>query len=72
MCKYLLFLHAFTGCDSTSHIHGIDKSTEFKKLLTSNDLKLLADIFCSQNKSKDEIEEAGKKSMLLLYGGNED
>ena len=33
ICSQLLFIHAFTGCDSTSRIFGIGKKTAFKKLV---------------------------------------
>ena len=33
ICSQLLFIYAFTGCDSTSRIFGIGKKTAFKKLV---------------------------------------
>ena len=33
ICSQLLFIHTFTGCDSTSRIVGIGKKTAFKKLV---------------------------------------
>ena len=33
VCSQLLFIHAFTGCDSTSRIFDIGKKTAFKKLV---------------------------------------
>ena len=33
ICSQLLFIYAFTGCDSTSRIFGIGKKMAFKKLV---------------------------------------
>ena len=33
ICSQLLFIHAFTGCDSTSRIFGFGKKTALKKLV---------------------------------------
>lgn len=64
-----LFLHSFTGCDTTSHIHGIGKSTAFKMLRNNKEFRKQAHIFCSPNRSQEEIAVAGQKAVLLLYGG---
>ena len=37
-----LFAHAFTGCDTTSAVHMLDKTTILKKILDSPALKLIA------------------------------
>ncbi|KAJ8881938.1 hypothetical protein PR048_018425 [Dryococelus australis] len=36
LCIQLLFLHAFTGCDSASRIYAIGKKTVFQKLLNGD------------------------------------
>lgn len=33
LCSQLLFIHAFTGCDTTSHIFSVGKQTAFQKLV---------------------------------------
>ena len=32
VCRYLLFIHAFTGSDTTSRIFSVSKQTVFEKL----------------------------------------
>ncbi|KAJ8023881.1 hypothetical protein HOLleu_36448 [Holothuria leucospilota] len=32
MCTQILFLHSFTGCDSTPRVYGIGKKLEFEEL----------------------------------------
>ena len=41
---YLLFVHAFTGCDTTSAIYQFGKTSIFKKLKNSKRLRNIADI----------------------------
>ena len=36
MCSYLLFIHAMTGCDTTSRIFGIGKKSAFQKLINGD------------------------------------
>ena len=33
LCSQLLFLHAYTGCDTTSRIFGVGKKSVFHKLV---------------------------------------
>ncbi|KAK6186307.1 hypothetical protein SNE40_008369 [Patella caerulea] len=71
LCSSLLFLHAFTGCDSTSRIFGIGKQSAFQKLLrTSSPLTGLAKVFCSESNPSD-VCAAGIKTALYLFGGKD-
>lgn len=49
MCRHLIFLHAFTGCDSSSFIYGIDKPSAFNKLVNIKNLKEAAHTFSESN-----------------------
>ena len=49
ICSQLLFIHAFTGCDSTSRIFSIGKKTAFKKLVIGQPIKKCANCFILQN-----------------------
>lgn len=70
ICDQLLFLHAFTGCDSTSRIHGIGKKSVFQKLIKGNQiLQSSATVFSSTGSTKDEVQTAGCQAMVHLYGG---
>ena len=60
---YLLFAHAFTGCDTTSAIHRFGKSSIFTKLQHSKQLRLIADIF---NKSEQTPEQIGTASISFF------
>ena len=56
LLKGLLFLHAISGCDTTSRPHGIRKVTVLKKNAA---LKNSITIFMSPCSSKEDIERAG-------------
>jgi len=36
VCNQLIFIHAYSGCDSTSRIFGIGKKSAFQKLVKSD------------------------------------
>lgn len=61
----LLFLHAFSGCDTTSRPYGIGKVSVLKKYA---ELERCSSIFMSPSSSKAEIERAGEDALLIIYG----
>lgn len=64
MLNQLPFIHAMTGCDTTSRLFGIGKPFALKKIKTQ------AKVFMTENMSKDVITKAGEEAMVTLYGGN--
>ena len=68
ICKYLLFLHAYTGCDTTYRFFSVGKAKAFGHLLKEKELQVVANIFCSEDSQHVDIENAGKKALLVLYG----
>ena len=70
VCTELLFVHAYSGCDSTSRIFGIGKKSAFRKLVKSDPvMKSCVSAFTLQNKSQEEISDLGKDLMVDLFGG---
>ena len=70
MCNELLFVHAYSGCDSTSRIYAIGKKSAFRKLMKSDPvMKSCASAFLLQNKSQEDISDLGKDLMVDLFGG---
>ena len=67
--SYLLVLHAWTGCDTTSAIHSKGKTSLLKKIETSDSLKSLFDILKSKYSDQADISEAGIELMSCMYGG---
>ena len=56
--KYLLFAHAFTGCDTTSALHNFGKTSIFKNLKDSVALTNIGDVFYEEFKAPEEIGNA--------------
>ena len=64
--KYILFAHAFLGCDTTSHVHGIGKPQALK-MLENEHSKNAAMVFTLENVSKETIQQKIEECFLLLY-----
>ncbi|CAB4041625.1 Hypothetical predicted protein, partial [Paramuricea clavata] len=72
LCTDLLFVHAFTGCDTTSRIFGIGKKSVFQKIIKGESVfRTCSKIFCSPDKDRDTVESAGCKAMVSLFNGNQ-
>ena len=67
--KFVLFIHAFGGCDTTSGIHEKGKGTVAKLIEKSDNAKKIAKVFSNGNPSQEEIGIAGNDLFVLLYGG---
>ena len=73
VCTKLMFVHAYSGCDSTSRIFGIGKKAVFHKLLKSDPvMNSCASTFILGNNSSDDISDLGEGLMISLFGGKPD
>ncbi|KAJ8875495.1 hypothetical protein PR048_023390 [Dryococelus australis] len=68
MKKYILFLHAFTECDSISAPFNKGKKNAYKLLFTNDSLRSQMDVFKSSSSSSDSVAAAGETFFLALYG----
>ncbi|KAJ8686012.1 hypothetical protein QAD02_021805 [Eretmocerus hayati] len=66
--KYVGFIHAFTGCDTTSCFYGKGKKKLHKILLDNQDLLPLVDSFYDEKTSSVEVAECGSEIIARLYG----
>ena len=69
---HILFLHAWTGCDTTSAIFGQGKTSLLKKLESSKELQRLSDIISDPWTTQDQGAEAGCDVFVKMYGGEND
>ena len=70
LCSHLLFIHAVTGCDTTSRIFGIGKKTVFHKFVKGDTvLRSCANAFITPNQTTDIIDNLGCQVMAVLFGG---
>ena len=62
VCGSLLFLHAITGCDTTSSLFNIGKLTAFKKLINKKQIRDITHEFSVAGRSQSMIEQIGEKA----------
>ena len=68
----LLFIHAFTGCDTTSRIFGVGKQFIFQKFAHNHlILRNCSEIFCIPNVDQITVEGTGCKGMVCLFNGGQ-
>ncbi len=60
ICRCILFLHAFLGCDTTSSIFGIGKGLSLKAFNKSEQFQECASVFCDEFSSKEQVCAAGE------------
>ena len=72
----LLFLHVFTGCDTTSRPFGIGQAATLKKLKSCPhyanscpQMQTAAQLFL-QEVSLETVQSAGEKVLVMMYGRN--
>ena len=65
LSESLLFIHAISGCDTTSRPYGIGKVSAMAKY---KDLHESASVFITPDKGQESVESAGNKALAVLYG----
>jgi hypothetical protein len=65
----LPFIHAFTGCDTTSRIYGLSKEAVLKLFRTSSEFRRVIEIFNEAEPDKNEISTRGEQALILLNNG---
>lgn len=68
LSDHILFLHAMSGCDTTSALFNQGKLKFLKVLQKNNDLQPVIDAFKDPHAHQDEIAEAGNVFLMALYG----
>lgn len=68
--ELFLFIHAFSGCDSTSAFFGQGKMKMLSMFEKNPDLEKEAAIFLNTTSTPDEIAAAGERIIVALYSGN--
>lgn len=66
--KYILFAHAFSGCDSTSAIFNKGKKSIVTLIKKNEELQKLIRIFYKPDQHIDDLYEIAEKLIKKLYG----
>ena len=70
LCSQLLFLHAYTGCDTTSKIFGVGKKSVFHKMVKGGaTLKDCATSFLLSEQTAASIVNKGCQTMAVIFWG---
>ena len=64
------FLHAFLGCDTTSHLIGNGKGSIIKKFKDNKSLQQAAIVFDNPNATQAQIDHAGEAAFVVMYNVN--
>ena len=67
ICHKILFIHAISGCDTTSPLYGIGKGLILKNFVSDTHFREHVKVFDSLPASKEEIVKAGEQVIVCLY-----
>ena len=65
--SYLLFLHAWSGCDTTSATFGQGKIGLMKKLKQSNDVQAIAELMMDRIATVEQVGEVGVRLFVSVW-----
>ena len=68
MVDHLLFLHAATGCDTTSAVYRKGKRVPFRKLKDHPALCAMVQVFNDEQASSDDVAAASEAFLCVVYG----
>lgn len=69
VCKLLPFIHAVTGCDTTSRLYSVGKAVALKKAKNDKHFTRQGEIFMNTASTKKDVIKAGEEAVVCLYGG---
>ena len=65
ICTKLLFIHAITGCNTTSRLYGIGKTASLSKIQCSDEFTKIGEAFMQDNAKKDDNINAAFSTMVI-------
>lgn len=69
VANHILFLHAVTGCDTTSSLFKKGKKQAFRLLQSNEELREKVVVFNDKDASHEDIAQAGEYFLTTLYNG---
>ena len=64
-----LFLHAWSGCDTTSATFGQGKVSFMKRLKQSEEVQIISQLMMDPAATAEQIGEVGVRLFVIVYGG---
>lgn len=71
VASHLLFLHAWSGCDTTSATFGQGKVSIVKRLKQCDEIQDISELMMKRDVTTEQIGEAGARLFVIMYGGKE-
>ena len=68
---HLLFIHAWSGCDTTSATFGQGKTLLLKKIKECNELQQISYVMSKDDVTAEQIGKAGIQVFAIMYGGKQ-
>ena len=66
--SYLPFLHAWSGCDTTSTTYGQGKVCQMKKIKQSKDVQMIAELIMDHSATTEQVGEVGVQLFVIVFG----
>lgn len=66
---HLLFIHAWSGCDTTSATFGQGKTSLLKKMKESKELQQISVLMSDPDVTAEQVAKAGIRLIVVMYGG---
>lgn len=70
--SHLLFLHAWSGCDTTSATFGHGKTSLLKRIKDSKEIQQISSLINEHNVTVEQIDKAGTRLYVIMYSGRQD
>ena len=69
--SHFLFLHAWSGCDTTSAIFGHGKTSLLKRIKESKELQQISSLMSEHSATIEQIGKVGTRLFVITYGGKQ-
>ncbi len=69
LVSHLLFVHVWSGCDTTSATLGHGKTSLLKKIKESEELQQVSVLMSDPHMTAEQIGKAGIRVFVIMYGG---
>ena len=70
--SHLLFLHAWSGCDTTSATFGHGKTSLLKRIKESKEIQQISSLMSEHSATAEQIGKAGTRLYVITYGGRQE
>ncbi len=67
--SHLLFIHVWSGCDTTSATFGHGKTNLLKKIQVSKEVQQISVLMSDPHMTAEEIGKASIRLFVILFGG---